>query len=513
MRTKIFSIFIIFMLLLGYNLYSEKQISDIEKDIKEIVKKCSPSVAKVISEDGRRIISSGVIINKGYILAHSHALYPDKDIFVENYKGEKIKADVIGVDWENSLALLKVEEKYFEVPKFGELSKVEVGDWVIAIGTSFESFPSASFGIVNSIKIEGVNVSLATPPGGSGSGVFNSKGELIGILRGDISGREIWITLRKEGKEVVSPFRAGGSFSMIISVGRAKEIYEDLKKKGYEKRPYLGVTVKEMDGRVIVQSVWKDSPAEKASLKSRDYIISVNGKRIYNQNDLSDIVQDMKVGDKVILEIERDGKIVKKEAVLEEAPKGYFTFPTSPVPPTFPFPPVPPAPPSPPLTIAPKAYLGVLVDMVPKGIEPQKGAYVKRVEDRSPAEKAGLKEGDVIITVDKEKIFSPDDLIKYIGNKKPGDRVEIGFIRDGKENKSTVNLGKRKEWTWYWDWDDFSKYFELEKQKIEMQKEQEKMKIELEKMKEELRKALQSLREKFDSIKIMVKSRKEGIEI
>lgn len=510
MKTRIFSIFIIFLLLFGYNLYSDPQIADIEKEIKEIVKKCSPSVAKIISEDGRRVISSGVVIDKGYILAHAHALYPEKEIFVENYKGERIKAEVAGVDWENSISLLKVESKYFEVPKFGELSKVEVGDWVIAIGTSFESFPSASFGIVNSIKKEEINVSLAAPPGGSGSGIFNSKGELIGILRGDISGREAWITLRKEKREIISPFKAGGSFSMIIPVGKAREIYENLKKKGYEKRPYLGVTVEEMDGRVIVQGVWKNSPAEKAGLKSKDYIISVNGKRIYNQNDLSDTIQEMKVGDKVILEIERDGKILKKEAILEEAPKGYFQFPTPPVPPRFPVPPVPPASP---LTIAPKAYLGVLVDTVPKGIEPQKGAYVKRVEDRSPAEKAGLKEGDVIITVDKEKIFSPDDLIEYIGNKKPGDKVEIVFIRDGKENKSTVTLGKRKEWTWYWDWDDFSKYFELEKQKYEMQKEPEKMKIELEKMKEELRKALQSLREKFDSIKIMVKSKKEGIEI
>lgn len=510
MKKKIFSIFIIFILLLCYNLYSDTQITDIEKEIKEIVKKCSPSVVKVISEDGRRIISSGVAIDKGYILAHSHALYPEKEIYVENYKGEKTKADVVGVDWENSLALLKVEEKYFEVPKFGELSKVEVGDWVIAIGTSFESFPSASFGIVNSIKREGIHVSLATPPGGSGSGVFNSKGELIGILRGDISGRDFWISVRKDGREV---FRSGGSFSMIIPVGRAKEIYEDLKKKGFEKRPYLGVTVKEMDGRVIVQSVRKNSPADKAGIKSKDYIISVDGKRVYNQNDLSEIIQEKKVGDKVILEIERDGKLMKKEAILEEAPRGYFAFPSPPAPPQPPIPPTPPVPPSPPLTIAPKAYLGVLVDSVPKDLEPRKGAYVKRVEEGSPADKAGLKRGDIIITVDKEKIFSPDDLIEVIGNKKPNDKVEIEFVRDGKENKCTVTLGKRREWTWYWDWDDFSKYFELEKQKFEMEKEQEKMKKELERAREELKKALQSLREKFDSIKIMVKSKKEGIEI
>lgn len=505
MRKKIFSIFIIFMLIFGHNLYSEKQIAEIEKEIKEIVKKCSPYVAKVISEDGRRIISSGVVIDRGYILAHSHALYPDKEISVENFKGERVKAEVIGVDWENSLALLKVEDKYFEVPKFGEVSKMEVGDWVIAIGSSFESFPSASFGIVNSIRGEGIHVSLATPPGGSGSGVFNSKGELIGVLRGDISGREIWFSFRGERS---SSYKAGGSFSVIIPVGRAREIYEDLKERGYGKRPYLGVTVKEVDGRVIVQSVWKGSPADKAGLKSKDYIISVNGKRIYDQNDLSNIIQKMKAGDKVVLEIERDGKLMKKEAILEKAPEGYFQFPA---PPVAPVPPAPPAPPTPPLKVAPRAYLGVLVDYVPKGLEPRKGAYVKRVEEDSPADKAGLKKGDIIITVDSEKIFSPDDLIEVIGDKKPGDRVEIEFVRDGKENKCTVILGKRREWTWYWDWDDFSKYFELEKWKGEAQK--EKWQKEIERAREELRKALQSLREKFDSVKIMIKSKKEGIEI
>jgi S1-C subfamily serine protease len=527
MKTKIFSIILSIFVVLVYSLYSETQISNIEKDIKEIVKKCSPSVAKVISEDGRKIISSGVVIDKGYILAHSRALHPDKEVFVENYKGEKVKADLIGVDWENFIALLKVDGKYFEVPKFGSLSKVEVGDWVIAIGTSFESFPSASFGIVNSIKGKEFNVSLATPPGGSGSGVFNSKGELIGILRGDISGRDVWISFSSYDRKNIPTFMAGGSLSMIIPVERAREIYEDLKKESYEKKPYLGVTIKEVDGRIIVQSVWKKSPAEKAGVKENDYIISLNGKRIYKQGDLSNMIQERKVGDKVTLEIERDGKLMKKEAVLEEAPKGYFAFP--PLPPSPPYP--PPIPPSP-LKIAPKAYLGVLVDTIPKGIESEKGAYIKRVEDGSPADKAGLKEGDIIISVDKERIFSPDDLVEVIGNRKPGEHVEIGFIRDKKESKCTVTLAKRKEWTWYWDWDDFSNYFELgrekeetekefnkrmedlfERNKKEAEKEYSKMKKELEKAKEELRKAMEALRERFDSIKIMVKSKKEGIEI
>jgi serine protease Do len=501
MKTKFSLIIFTILILLSFNLiYSETQIANIEKEIKEIVKKCSPSVAKVISEDGRRIISSGVVIDNGYILAHSQALYPEKEIFVENFKGEKSKAEVVGVDWENSIALLKVDGKYFQMPKFGEVSKVEVGDWIIAIGASFENFPSASFGIVNSVTENELNVSLATPPGGSGSGVFNSKGELIGVLRGNISERDVWISLRRDRKEEISFSSPGGTFSMIIPVKRAKEIYEDLKKTGYEKRPYLGVSVKEVDGRVIVQSLWKNSPAEKAGLKPNDYIISIDGKRVYTSEELSKIIKDKKIGDKVTIEIERDGKVTKKEVLLEEAPKGYFSFPMPPAP-SFP-------PPIPFFKIPPKSYLGVVVDNVPKGVEPQKGAYVKKVDDGSPADKAGLRERDIIISVDGEKIFSPDDLIEVIKDKKPGDRIEIEFVRDGKENKCKATLARRKEWTWYWDWDDFSKYFKIEKEKIE--KEQYKMQRELE---EQLKKLKQSLRENFDSIKIMVKKRKEGIEI
>lgn len=506
MKTKIFSIILTIFVVLACNLYSETKVSDIEKNIKEIVKNCSPSVAKVISEDGRRIISSGVVIDKGYILAHSLALHPEKEIFVENYKGEKVKADVIGVDRENFIALLKVDGKYFEVPKFGSLSNVEVGDWVIAIGTSFESFPSTSFGIVNSVKGKEFNVSLATPPGGSGSGIFNSRGELIGILRGDISGKDVWIYFGPDSRKNIPNFMARGSLSMVIPIERAKEIYEDLKKESYEKKPYLGITVKEVEGRIIVQSVWRNSPAEKAGIKEKDYIISLNGKRVYKWEDLSNMIDNRRIGDKVNLEIERDGKLMKKEVVLEEAPKGYFAFP--------PLPPYPPLLPPSHLKIAPKGYLGILVDKIPKGIEPRKGAYVKRVEDSSPADKAGLKEGDIIISVDKEEIFSPDDLAEVIGNKKPGEQVEIGFIRSKKENRCTVTLEKRKEWTWYWDWDDFSRYFEFERDRAkEVEKEYTKMKKEMEKAKEELRKALEVLRERFDSIKIMVKSKKEGIEI
>ncbi|MGQ9619122.1 MAG: PDZ domain-containing protein [Candidatus Aminicenantia bacterium] len=490
MKTKIFTVIFIISILFSINLKAETQISEIEKDIKEILLNCSPSVAKIISEDGRRIISSGVVIDNGYILSHSHIFYPEKDVFVENYKGKRAKVEVVGISRENSLALLKVDEKLFSLPKFGDSSKVEVGDWVVVIGSSINSFPSASFGIVNSTRENEFNVSLATPPGGSGSGVFNSKGELIGILRGAIAEKNFEIfrfeRREREGEVVEFPsFSSGGSFSMVIPLNRAKAIYEELKNKGIEKRAYLGVFLRDVGKRVFIEDVEKGSAADKAGLKENDYIISINGKRVYSSDELSSEVKKMRPGEKAVIELERDGKLIKKEIILGEAPRRYFDFPRM-EPKTFRrFP------------VLPGAYLGVLIDTVPEGNEPHKGAYVKKVYKKSPAEKAGLREGDIIISIGKEKVFSPEDIIEIIGKKKAGDNVEISYVRDGKENKCNAILEKRKDWTWYWDWDEFSRYFN-EGFKDYM---------------EEMKKAIQSFRERLNSMKIMIKSKKEGIEI
>ncbi len=481
MRTKNFYLLtLLFFLILSASFSADSKISSIEKEVKDIVKNRAPSVAKIISEDGRRTISSGVVIDQGYILSHPLALYPEKQIYVENFKGERVKAEVIGVDWENSIALLKVDKKYFEVPIFGDSSKIEIGDWVIAIGCSIENFPSTSFGIVNSLRGKEFYVSLATPPGGSGSGVFNSKGELIGILRGAVSSWRFELLKRRDiAREI--PSSRGGSFSLVIPIEKTKEIYQELKRKSIEKRPYLGVLLNEVDGRVIIQSISKDSPAEKADLRKNDYIISIDGKRVYSSEDVSDEISKIKAGEKIIVELERDGKIMKKEVILEEAPRGYFEQPRRE--PFFFTPPLP----------VTGAYLGVLIDSPPQNVKPQEGAYIKEVLKKSPAEKAGLREGDIIISIDKEKVFSPQDVIEIIRNKKPGDEVEITFIRKGKENKCTAIMEKRREWTWYWDWEDFSKY--------------------LESSKEEMQRILRSVRERLNSMKITIKSKKEGIEI
>jgi len=303
-----------------------------------------------------------------------------------------------------------------------------------------------------------------------------------------------------------------------------------------------------VDHGAIVNRVLDDSPAEEVGLEEGDIIVSVAGARVGDYDDLVDIIEDHKPGDKVTLKVIRDDKELELEATLQARPKRIysgsywysdddFVVPAIPKIPRIPS--IPKAPGIDHIYISgsPGSYIGVTLTGLSKqlgehfGVEKGRGALITEVEKDSPAEKAGLKAGDVIIEVDGDKIFDYDDVRDVIGDKDEGDTVAVTVMRDRKEVKFDVEVAERKD-RFRWkgnifaepdiDYhipdmrglqygifsDDFYDEFDSEEFSEEMEDLMEELKdlqVELEELKrehkEELKEDLEQLREELEEIR------------
>ncbi|MEW6455354.1 MAG: PDZ domain-containing protein [Acidobacteriota bacterium] len=498
---KVKLMLILFLLLLfivfPFSIFSSspEQISEWEKDVQRIMKKVSPSVVKLYTEyskeRGIRTVCSGFVIDEGYILTNALIARGDGRIIIQDYRGEKIEGELINTDWENSLALIKYENKNLKKPGFGKLTDLSVGSWVAFIGTSYDSFPSISQGIVNSIKDDVIRLNLTVPPGGSGGAVVNSKGEIVGILRGVYS-RDFYVFSRGREKVAESFYRGsmGTGITMAISIKKAQKIYRDLKEKKGKENAWLGVSIGDEDDKVKVYEVEEDSPADKGGIEEGDFILSVDGEKIGNSDDLAKEIRSRKPGDTIKVEIEREGKIVKKEVTLGRARYRYFPYRYRyRFPERFEF------------MFGPKVYLGVRVKDIEEsdkkrlGLANNDGALIIEVFEDSNAERMGLKKDDVIIKIDDEEIKNSDDVIELIREKEPGDEIRLEVIRDKKQIKFSGKLSERKYLKWDWNWEDFRRHLEDVRRVTE----------------ESLKKALENLKKK--EIIISIKKDRKVIEI
>jgi len=202
-----------------------------------------------------------------------------------------------------------------------------------------------------------------------------------------------------------------------------------------------------LDHGVIINEVIDDSPADKAGLQEDDIIIKIDGTRISEQEDLSEAIADRRPGDRIVLTIMRDdhqlqipvtlGKrtsSVKKRIFFSTGPSHAFSMPCH----------------------KERPYIGVsLVDLTKQlgeyfGVKKGKGALITEVLEDSPAEEAGLKAGDVIISIDEEKVADADDVREVIEDSEPGDMVKIVVMRNKQEKSFSVEIGQTEEPPWSW---------------------------------------------------------------
>jgi serine protease Do len=384
----------------------------------------------------QRGIGTGFIIDKdGFILTNNHVVEGADEISVTLSNKIKYTAKVIGRDSKTDLALIKIDgAKDLSPVILGDSDKMEVGEWVIAIGDPFGLDNTVTAGIISakyrrnlgtSSYEDYIQTDAAINPGNSGGPLVGTDGEVIGINSAIYS-------------------QSGGSVGIgfAIPINMAKDLLPQLK-KGKIIRGWLGVMIqtitpdlqsklglKDTKG-ALVADVTDGGPGDKAGLKSGDVIVSFDGKEIIDSNDLPMIVAATPVGKNVKMEILRNGtkKVldVKIGELKESEEKTAQTKGSE---------------------SSTKNDLGFNAGEITPELAEQfnltekTGVIILEVESSSPAEEAGFQAGDIVAEIDKEKITSLDQFNKKMNTYKPGDTILFLIKREGSSMFLTLKVEK-----------------------------------------------------------------------
>ncbi len=361
---------------------------------------------------------SGVIVDKdGYILTNNHVVEGVDKVKVRLSDGREFTATVKGQDVRTDLAVLHIKAKDLPVATLGDSDKLEVGEWAIAIGSPFGLEHTVTVGVISAKGRSGlgtgtyedfIQTDASINPGNSGGPLINIDGEVIGI-----------------NAMIIQP---GTGIGFAIPINTAKQILNDLIQHGKVVRPWLGISaqdltpemvehfkVKEKDG-VLVGQVHPGTGAEKAGLASGDIIKSVDDKPVKNVKELIKEIQRRKVGQKVKLNIIRDGKPMALEVTTSAMPDKIETAKES----------------------EQEERLGVTVqELTPQlaaryrisGIK--QGVVIVGIEEGSVADEIGLQEGDVILEINRKKIENLRDFEKAMKEANPEKGILFHLHRKG----------------------------------------------------------------------------------
>ena len=423
-----------------------------EQKIENIMKTVAPSVVKVEARNGVRKIATGVVIDTEGTIVTTALISPrDEEITVRTFDGKQYKADFKGFDTSTGLAVIEVKNKNLSPVVLGTAADVRPGVWVGAIGFSPENTPAVTQGIVSSATADRIRLNLWVMPGSSGSPVVNSEGRLIGVLRGTyVDEQPVFFEFREQqivGSGTVFSRAEAPSSGMALAVPAdvVRSVAGDIRKDGKVLRGWIGILVAEKDGRLEINEIEPKSPAELAKLKAGDVIVRVEGTDVTSGNVFSREIRKRKPGTEVVLGILRDGagkdiKVKLGEFTAEDGRRELETrFPGL----------FPPPPSGRKARVAPdrfdeffrwenRKYIGVTLQGLTKdlavyfGVKEGKGLLVTEFAPESPAQKAGLKIGDVIVRVDDRPVESVNDLSEMIRTKKKDDKIRLEIIRDKK---------------------------------------------------------------------------------
>jgi serine protease Do len=270
-------------------------------------------------------LGSGFIISKdGYVMTNYHVVKDGDEIIVRLSDRRELKAEVIGVDPRSDVALLKIDATGLPVAKIGQSSDLEVGEWVLAIGSPFGFDHSATAGIVSakgrSLPRENyvpfIQTDVAINPGNSGGPLYNQAGEVVGV-----------------NSQIYS--RTGGymGLSFAIPIEVAMDVAEQLKTSGRVSRGWLGVLIQDVTldlaesfgmkhpRGALVAKVLPDSPALASGIAVGDVIVKFNGEDVVNSSSLPPIVGSSEVGKNLPVVIFRNGREKTLSVKLGELPE------------------------------------------------------------------------------------------------------------------------------------------------------------------------------------------------
>ncbi|MGA1868627.1 MAG: DegQ family serine endoprotease [bacterium] len=362
-------------------------------------------------------LGSGFIIDEeGYILTNYHVVKDADDIKVTTSTENEYEAKVIGSDEDMDIALLKIKAKEnLPIVEMGDSDALQIGEWVVAIGNPFGLEHTVTAGIVSAkwrpIGQGPYNSFIQTDasinPGNSGGPLLNIEGKVVGINTAIIMG--------------------GDGIGFAIPINMVQSVLSDLKEEGKIRRGWLGLMIQKVTPDIassfdikenkgaLVAEVEEDSPADKVDIKRGDIITKFNNKEIKEYTDLSRYAGLTKPGTSVELEFIRDGKRKTVKVKLGEFPKEGTRSKTS---------------------STQEQLFGMTVqDITPElaahfNFSETEGVMVNDVESGSNADEAGIKRGDVILEVNREKTSSVKEFRKAIKSGKSKDTVLFLIGRD-----------------------------------------------------------------------------------
>lgn len=374
-------------------------------------------------------VGSGVIVSKdGYVLTNRHVISSESEVFVELWNRRRFKAKLVGADEFSDIALLKLElgkdERKVELhpAKLGDSDKVKVGQWVIAVGCPFGLSQTVTVGVVSAVGrspaeagapleySDLIQTDAAINPGNSGGPLCNLRGEVIGINTAIRS-------------------TTGGSIGIgfAVPINTAKFVMQQLIEKGRIVRGWLGVLIKDVDAELarqkglegvygaLVEEVTPDSPAEKAGLKVGDIILEYDGVQVRDVSHLQQMVGRTPVGKVVTLKVWRDGKAVELKAQVGERPEKVEIA-----------------------RYGERSWRGMSVAEITPQLRRQfrippniNGVLVVRVEDGSPAAKAKIEPGNVIMQVGQRQVTSVRSFVSAVSEVPDDQEVPLKVWRAG----------------------------------------------------------------------------------
>jgi serine protease Do/serine protease DegQ len=327
---------------------------------------------------------SGVIVDarNGYIITNYHVVENASEITITLLDNRTFTAKVVGSDEGSDIALLQAKQPDLIALPLGDSSKLEVGDYVVAIGNPFGLAHTVTAGIVSALGRTGINpegyedfiqTDASINPGNSGGALVNLRGELVGINSAILS-------------------RSGGNIGIgfAIPVNMVKGVMDQLVKYGEVKRGVLGVNIYDVTPDIakeyaltestgaLVAGVVQGSAAEHAGVKTGDIIVSLNGTPMKTASELRNAIGMLRIGDNVEIGLLRDGKPRKVTALISERDDAGVHGAAS----------------------INKNLEGAEFADAPDG----GGVLVKTVQEGSPAAQAGLRANDVIVGVGRTPI-------------------------------------------------------------------------------------------------------------
>lgn len=369
----------------------------------------------------RQSLGSGFIIDEdGYVMTNAHVVDGADEIVVRLNDRRELQAELVGADAKTDVAVLKVDADNLPTLALGNSDDLRVGQWVAAIGSPFGFDHSVTAGIISAIDrtlprdayVPFIQTDVAINPGNSGGPLFNLDGEVIGV-----------------NSQILT--RSGGymGLSFAIPINVAMDVADQLRDDGQVSRGWLGVMIQPVS-RDLAESFGMDTaegaliadldpegPAARGGLEAGDVILSVNGNEVDQSSTLPRLIGQVPPGSEVELTLLRDGERREEVVTLGEWPDARGGAAAS-------------------AAEEGPNRLGIAVEPLPEekreelGIE--HGVRVAEIDPSGGAAAAGLRVGDVLVSIDHRAVEDPDQLASLVAELPEDRAVPVRLFRDGR---------------------------------------------------------------------------------